>query len=95
MKLLRSKQGRVLIPLYYGAAGLGCLLVLLVVMVKFGVLAGLGIGLLLGIVIGITGGEIEYRIHIREQYRLRNRYGVGSLPDVFQTKEKLWIFSKK
>jgi hypothetical protein len=46
---------------------------MLLIMFKFGGLAGIVFALAVGIVIGIIGGEIEFRDHTREAYRLRTR----------------------
>jgi hypothetical protein len=73
MKLLRSKWGRLLILGYYVSTGLAGILLMLLIMCKFGGTAGIVFALAVGIVIGIIGGEIEFRDHTREEYRLRTR----------------------
>ena len=65
MKLEKSVKGRLLIVLYYTISLTAIFMLMLIVMSKTGILAGLGASLVLGVVIGIAGGELEFRMHWR------------------------------
>ncbi|MDR3200267.1 MAG: hypothetical protein LBT68_02300 [Spirochaetales bacterium] len=68
MRLMKSALGRLLLPLYYGGAITGGVIVFVIIFCKAGALAGLIFAAVLGVAIGILGGELEYRDHLKELY---------------------------
>jgi hypothetical protein len=68
MKLIKSASGKLLIPLYYGSAIMGCIVFFVAILYNAGILAALFFSVVFGSAIGILGGELEYRDHVNEIY---------------------------
>jgi len=78
MKLQKSPAGKVLIILYYAVFGVGIFILMMVLISKIGILAGLAIGLALSVVCGIIGGELEF---IEHNNMRRKKYGGKKKPE--------------
>jgi hypothetical protein len=68
MKLLKSKSGKIAVPLYYTVAITSCVVLFVVILCNIGIAAGLVFAVVFGIAIGIFGGELEFRDHVHENY---------------------------
>ena len=76
MKLKKSIAGLILIILYYVVFGAGIFFLMMLIMLKVGILAGLAAALVLGVILGIAGGELEFREHrkiLRKNYDTKKR----------------------
>jgi len=69
MKLSKSQAGKVFIILYYLAAVLVDVILMVFIMLKTDSFwAGLGVSLVLSIGIGVLGGELEFREHCKSRH---------------------------
>ena len=65
MKLKKSITGMILIILYYAVFGVGIFILMMLIMIAVNVWVGLAAGLVMGVILGISGGELEFREHMR------------------------------
>ena len=63
MKLQKSFTGKILTAMYYIASGIVILILMILIMNRVGIIAGLAVSFALGIVCGIIGGELEFIQH--------------------------------
>ena len=59
------------IILYYTLSGVVILFLVAFIMIKIGVLAGLGTSLALGFICGVMGGKLEYTEHCAQKSKRR------------------------
>ena len=81
MKLKKSGAGLFLIILFYAVFGIVIFILMMLIMIAVNIWVGLAAGLVMGVILGITGGELEFREHMKMLRKKHNGRKKEEPPD--------------